>query len=233
MRHVAKFANSDLCELIVSFCEVVLIQDLSALLTEINSCRLCVTHPLKQCLQHEPRPVLQVSAQAKIAVCGQAPGTKVHLSGRPFTDASGTRLRDWLGLEKDVFYDGEKLAIIPMGFCFPGQSLKGADLPPRKECAKAWHDRLFSHLPQLELILLVGKYAIEYHLSNHEVFGAYAKAPLYEVVENYQEFLKSDLSPLYLPLPHPSWRNNHWLKKNLWFEQDYLPALRDLISLKL
>ena len=178
-------------------------------------------------MPHEPRPVLQVSRKARIAICGQAPGTKVHISGRPFTDASGDRLRDWLGVDEAVFYDLKKLAIIPMGFCFPGQTAKGADLPPRKECSSQWHDGLFQLLPNLDLILLVGKYAIEYHLKKHTLLSKFSKQPLYEIVSNYDEFFSLCIdSSLYLPLPHPSWRNNHWLKKNLWFEEFYLPKLR-------
>ncbi|GAA6210391.1 uracil-DNA glycosylase family protein [Hyphomicrobiales bacterium 4NK60-0047b] len=184
-------------------------------------------------LPHEPRPVLQVSETVKIAICGQAPGTKVHLSGRPFTDASGDRLREWLGVDNTTFYNDEKLAIVPMGFCFPGQTAKGADLPPRRECAAHWHARLFPLLKQLDLVLLVGKYAIAYHLKSHESLSEFAKQPLYEVVKNYKSFFTSKSSPLYLPLPHPSWRNNHWLKKNLWFEDEYLPLLREEVLKRL
>lgn len=233
MRHGVKFANSDFCEHYYRFCEVCITQALKYLISDMKSCRLCVTNPLKQGLPHEPRPVFQVSSKAKIAICGQAPGTKVHVSGRPFTDASGDRLREWMGIDEGLFYNPKSIAIIPMGFCFPGQTEKGADLPPRKECAAAWHNRLFSLLPQLELILLVGKYSLGFHLKGHDALGRFAKAPLYETVENYKEFLKLDSNPSYLPLPHPSWRNNHWLKKNIWFEQDYLPVLRREISKRL
>jgi len=173
---------------------------------------------------------LQVSKDVRIAICGQAPGTKVHLSGKPFTDASGDRLREWMGVDDTIFYDTKKIAIVPMGFCFPGQTPKGADLPPRRECAAHWHDGLFSLLTKLDLVLLVGKYAITYHLKGHDNLSNFAKQPLYETVENYKSFFSvndaSKATPLYLPLPHPSWRNNHWLKKNLWFEEEYLPLLR-------
>lgn len=200
---------------------------------DIRACRICVDRPVKTPLPHKPRPVLQVSQTVRIAICGQAPGTKVHLSGRPFTDASGDRLRDWLGVDDATFYDDKKLAIVPMGFCFPGQTAKGADLPPRPECSAHWHAGLFPLLPKLDLVLLVGKYAMAYHLKGHESLSEFAKMPLYEVVKNYQSFFSSNSSPLFLPLPHPSWRNNHWLKKNLWFEEEYLPLLREEVLKRL
>ena len=137
------------------------LEDLRA---EIANCRLCVESPLKEPLPHEPRPVLQVSQTAKICVCGQAPGTRVHQSGRPFTDPSGDRLRDWMGIGEDLFYDHDRVAIVPMGFCFPGLDAKGGDLPPRRECRVTWHDRLFAAMPQVELVLAVGRYAQTYHM---------------------------------------------------------------------
>ncbi|GJM02235.1 MAG: hypothetical protein DHS20C08_07360 [Rhodomicrobium sp.] len=167
--------------------------------------------------------MLQVSATAKIAICGQAPGTKVHLSGRPFTDRSGERLRDWTGLSDETFYDSSLVAIVPMGFCFPGQTKAGADLPPRPECPRLWHDKLMAELPQLELMLVVGRYAINYHLPNHR------RRALSSVVADYQQFLEANTKPLKLPLPHPSWRNNSWIKQNGWFEADYLPHIRQAV----
>ncbi len=205
-------------------------KDFIKLLNEIRACRICLDAPLRKKLAHEPRPVLQVSQKAKIAICGQAPGTKVHLSGQPFTDRSGDRLREWMGIGEDVFYDASKLAIIPMGFCYPGQNDKGADLPPRVECKATWHDALFAELPQLELIILVGKYAQAYHLKGHPQFHEYSKFPLYKLVESYRIFLESPVLPRYLPLPHPSWRNNNWVNKNDWFREDYLPLLQAKIS---
>lgn len=193
---------------------------LARLLAEIRGCRICVEQPLGAPLPHEPRPVLQVSADARLAICGQAPGTKVHRSGRPFTDRSGERLRAWTGLDETLFYDADRVAIIPMGFCFPGQTSRGADLPPRPECRANWHNRLMSKLEQLALILVVGRYAIDYHLPDVK------RKSLTEVVGDYARYLNDEGVPKYLPLPHPSWRNTAWLKKNPWFEADYLPLLR-------
>jgi uracil-DNA glycosylase len=150
-------------------------------------------------------------------------GTRVHKSGRPFTDPSGDRLRDWMGIGSDVFYDPEKLAIVPMGFCFPGLDAKGGDLPPRSECRLAWHDQVFEAMPQIELVLAIGQYAQAYHL------GASRKRSLTETVSAWKDYftLGADVGrPAILPLPHPSWRNNAWLKKNPWFETDLLPVLR-------
>jgi len=148
-------------------------------------------------------------------VAGQAPGTRVHATGLPFNDPSGDRLRDWMGVTRETFYDENHIAIVPMGFCFPGLDAKGGDLPPRPECAKAWRDRVFGGLDGLELILLVGGYAQKWHL------GANAKGTLTETVRAWKDYM-----PRYLPLPHPSWRNTGWLKKNPWFERDVLPVLR-------
>jgi uracil-DNA glycosylase len=173
--------------------------ELDRLLANIRSCRVCAEAPLRTPLPHEPRPVLRASRTARLAVCGQAPGTRVHASGVPFTDTSGERLRAWMGVTPQEFYDETRLAIIPMGFCFPGQDAKGGDLPPRAECAKLWHGTLFEALPQLELVLAVGSYAQRWRRRRH---------------------------PRLLPLPHPSWRNNAWLKCNPWFEEELLPVLR-------
>lgn len=170
-----------------------------------------------------PRPVLQVSSTARLCVCGQAPGTRVHKSGRPFTDPSGDRLRDWMGIGEDVFYDAGRLAIVPMGFCFPGLDAKGGDLPPRAECRRTWHDRLFEAMPQLELILVIGQYAQAYHL------GGARKTSLTETVAGWRGYLEAARAPgkpAILPLPHPSWRNNAWLKRNPWFAEDLLPVLQ-------
>lgn len=193
---------------------------LDRLLCEIRACRVCRDAPIGIRLAHEPRPVLRVSATARIAVCGQAPGTRVHASGMPFTDPSGVRLRAWMGVSEDEFYDVRRIAVVPMGFCFPGQDAAGGDLPPRKECAPLWRARVFQHLPNLELILLVGLYTQHWHL------GGRAGRGLTETVANWRAILDQHARPRLLPLPHPSWRNNAWVKKNPWFQADLLPVLQ-------
>src|SRR5262249_29355737 len=166
-------------------------------------------------LKHEPRPVLLARPSARLVIAGQAPGTRVHASGTPFTDPSGDRLRNWLGIDSETFYDERRVAIIPMGFCFPGLDANGGDLPPRKECAPLWHERLFGELKQVRLTLAVGLYAQAWHLKGR------TKASLTETVKAWREY-----GPEIMPLPHPSWRNNAWVKKNPWFEAELLPALR-------
>ena len=188
---------------------------LDRLTADIRSCRICVESPLKAPLPHEPRPVLRVSRKARLCIVGQAPGTRVHASGTPFTDPSGDRLRDWMGVTPEEFYDVSRLAIVPMGFCFPGLDAKGGDLPPRRECAEAWRAQLFALLPQIELTLLVGQYAQAWHL------GAARKESLTATVAAWREY-----GPRFIPLPHPSWRNNAWIRKNPWFEAELLPVLR-------
>lgn len=188
------------------------------LVREIRACRICRDHPQGKILPHEPRPVLQVSASAPVCLIGQAPGTRVHLSGQPFTDRSGDRLREWMGVTSDEFYDSAKLSIMPMGFCFPGQDAKGGDLPPRRECAPTWHPRLLERMPQIRLTLLVGQYAQKRYL------GARAQKTLTETVRAWRDY-----APAAIPLPHPSWRNTGWLKKNPWFETELLPELQDKI----
>lgn len=188
---------------------------LDKLVADIRACRLCVDEPSGKPLPHAPRPVLRASRTARICLVGQAPGTRVHASGTPFTDPSGDRLRAWIGVTPDEFYDDAKLAIIPMGFCFPGLDAKGGDLPPRRECAPRWRSDLFELMPQIELTLLVGQYAQAWHL------GAARKGSLTETVAAWREYL-----PRAIPLPHPSWRNNAWIRKNPWFEEDVLLYLR-------
>jgi uracil-DNA glycosylase len=194
--------------------------ELDRLLANIRSCRVCAEAPLKKPLPHEPRPVLRVSQTARLGVCSQAPGTRVHASGIPFSDPSGDRLRSWMGVTPQEFYDETRLAIIPMGFCFPGQDAKGGDLPPRTECAKLWHSSLFAALPRLELVLAVGSYAQRWHL------GAAAGSSLQETMSDWRKHLRQRRRPRILPLPHPSWRNNAWLTRNPWFEVELLPVLR-------
>jgi uracil-DNA glycosylase family 4 len=169
-------------------------------------------------LPHEPRPVFQVSSKARLLIVGQAPGTRVHASGRPFTDPSGVRLRQWLGIDETLFYDERHVAIVPMGFCFPGQNEKGADLPPRRECAPAWRAKLLAHLTGVRLIICLGRPAQTWHL------GHLAGDDLTGAVRNWRQGLALD--PKVLALPHPSWRNNAWLKKNPWFAEELLPVLR-------
>ena len=193
---------------------------LDRLVAEIRACRVCVEAPEGPPLPHEPRPVLRVNATARLAVVGQAPGTRVHASGVPFSDPSGVRLRAWMGVSAEEFYDVRRVAIIPMGFCFPGLDAKGGDLPPRRECAKLWRARLLARVRELELVLLVGGYAQRWHL------GLEASASLTGTVRNWRQIFERRGPPRYVPLPHPSWRNNAWLKANPWFEAELLPRLR-------
>jgi uracil-DNA glycosylase len=195
---------------------------LAALTEEIRACRFCRDAPRYGApLPHEPRPVFQVSTSARLCIAGQAPGVRVHASGRPFTDPSGVRLRFWLGIGDEVFYDPERVAVVPMGFCFPGYDAHGADLPPRRECAELWRDRMFALLPNLELILLVGQYAQKWRLGPKPVGKS-----LSETVGRWRDIYRASDRPRLIPLPHPSWRNNAWLKRNPWFETELLPILR-------
>jgi len=193
---------------------------LDRLLGEIRACRVCVEAPDGMPLAHEPRPVLRASTSARIAVVGQAPGTRVHASGVPFSDPSGERLREWMGVTAAEFYDVGRVAIIPMGFCYPGQDAGGADLPPRAECAPRWRQRLFAELAQIELMLLVGGYAQRWHLQGPAARSVTA------TVADWRSILARPGRPRCLPLPHPSWRNNAWLKTHPWFEAELVPRLR-------
>lgn len=194
--------------------------ELSRLKAEVRACRICVEQPVGKPLPHEPRPVVVPSSTARILIASQAPGTKVHLSGVPFTDASGDRLRSWLGVTSHEFYDAEKFAIVPMGFCFPGQDTKGGDLPPRRECAPAWREKLMALMPQIDLVLTIGIYAQSWHM------GSTRHPSLTETVMNWRAIWQAPTATKVLPLPHPSWRNTGWLKRNLWFEMELLPFLR-------
>ena len=191
---------------------------LARLVREIETCRICRDTPDGLPLPHEPRPVLRPSVTARLAICSQAPGVRVHASGRPFTDPSGDRLRAWLELTPEEFYDQRRVCIVPMGFCFPGHDRSGGDLPPRKECAHTWHARLFALMPQLELILLVGGYAQQWHLG--------VRGTISDIVGQWQKQLSATPIPRRIALPHPSWRNNKWLTDNRWFERELLPELR-------
>lgn len=196
---------------------------LDRLLAEIRGCRICRTDPEGLPLPHEPRPVVRASATARILIVGQAPGTKVHASGKPFDDRSGDRLREWMDVTPAVFYDETRIAIAPMGFCFPGQDAKGGDLPPRKECAPLWRGRLMAELTSLELVLLVGTHAQRWHLGP----GA---TRLTDTVRSGPRPLAGDHSALAIPLPHPSWRNTGWLKANPWFQSHVLPVVRRSVA---
>jgi uracil-DNA glycosylase len=197
--------------------------DLEAVTERIRACRLCLDAPRGLRLPHEPRPVLKVSRSARLLIASQAPGVRVHLSGLPFNDASGDRLRQWMNVSRAVFYDETRIAITPMGFCFPGHTAGKGDLPPRPECRGAWHDELFRALPQVECILAIGRYAQDYHFAR--LGRPLPKAAkLDEIVRRWREFAGE--KPKIIPLPHPSWRNSGWLKRNSWFETDVLSALR-------
>ncbi|EHU0327854.1 uracil-DNA glycosylase family protein [Vibrio vulnificus] len=188
---------------------------LEPLLTQIRACQVYAS-----ALPLGANPVVQAHSEAKILIIGQAPGTKVHHTSIPWNDASGNRLRAWLDIEKQTFYDPKQIAIMPMGFCYPGQGQSG-DLPPRKECAPLWHEALLKHLPNIELTLLIGQYAQNRYLSNKP-------KTLTETVQNWQAWL-----PDYLPLPHPSPRNTLWLRKNPWFEEQTVPYLRQQVHQRL
>lgn len=191
------------------------------LLTAARACRLCITHPRGKPLPHEPRPVFQLSVSARILIAGQAPGVRVHATGRPFTDPSGDRLRRWLNLAPDVFYDEARIAILPMGFCFPGLSATGADLPPRRECAPAWRARLLAPLQDVRLIVALGAPAARWHLglkSTHSLADLLAAWPQHAA-----------RTPPVFTLPHPSWRNNALLARNPWVEAEIVPALQKAV----
>lgn len=183
-------------------------QSLPSLLRDVRACRIC-----EEFLKDGVRPVLQVHAKSRILVAGQAPGRRVHESGVPFDDPSGDRLREWMGVSSDTFYDASQIAILPMGFCYPGSGNSG-DLPPRKECAAEWRDALLERLPAVRLTLVIGQYAMGWHLEQ-------TRRTLTDTVRGWKDY-----RPTRIPLPHPSPRNNLWLKKNPWFQDEVLPYLR-------
>ena len=187
------------------------------IIDQIRQCRRC-----ESCLPHTPRPVIRGLPSATLLIVGQAPGLKVHETGLSFNDHSGDRLRSWLGMNRKQFYDERAIALIPVGLCFPGRNATGADLPPLKECAPFWHPRLIPFFPNIKLTLLVGGYAQKFYLKER------CKPSLTETVQTFQEYL-----PHFFPLPHPSWRNNGWLKCNPWFETDLLPALKKRVHMTL
>ena len=189
-------------------------RDLADLVDAARACRVCAAH-----LPLGPRPVLRATTTARLLIVGQAPGTKVHETGVPWNDPSGDRLRDWLDLDREAFYDEARIAIMPMGFCYPGRDERGGDRPPRPECAPLWHPPLRAALPGIALTLLVGSYAQRYYL------GKRRKASMTETVRAWRDY-----GPEFLPLPHPSWRNTAWLKKHPWFEAELVPVLRQRVA---
>ena len=201
----------------------------ASLAKAISACRICVDKPRGLPLPHEPRPVFRGRPGVRIVLAGQAPGNRVHLSGKPYTDASGDRLRSWLGLDDAAFYDDSRLAIVPMGFCFPGNDAKGGDLPPRNECAATWHDRLMAQFSDVELYVLIGQYAQRYHLRRLGL-ESHLGSSLQETVENWRRVFEANKNPRVIPIPHPSWRNTGWLKKNPWFESELLPVLQKQVA---
>lgn len=184
---------------------------------QISACTLCAERFAVTATQHRPRPVVWFDGAPRILIAGQAPGLRVHETGIPFNDRSGDRLRDWLGLEPATFYDKQHVAIVPMAFCFPGYDAKGSDLPPPKICAATWHEKVMAALGEVPLTIFVGGYAHRWHLGR--------QASVTTTVQNWR-----DLAPRVFPLPHPSWRNTGWLKKNPWFEADLLPELRTAVK---
>ena len=188
---------------------------LEKLVTDIRKCELC-----KADMSMAPRPVLSVSESATILVAGQAPGNLAMKSGKPFTDPSGVRLRDWMGVDEDTFYDESRIAIVPMGFCFPGYDKTGSDIPPMKRCAEVWRADLLAALANVKVTLLVGGYAQKWHL------GKRMERNLTETVRQWQTYASEGM----FTMPHPSWRNTGWIKKNPWFETQTLPALKSAIS---
>ena len=194
--------------------------ELQLLERRIARCRLCVEAPTGKPLPHEPNPIVHLSPTARLCIAGQAAGTLAHASSKPFNDPSGVRLRDWMGITPDEFYDRSRLAIVPMGLCFPGLDERGSDLPPRRECAPRWRPEIFAAMPQVELLLAIGQYAQAWHL------GSLRGKTLTETVANWRAIFEATESPKVLPLPHPSWRNNAWIRRNPWFETELLPVLR-------
>ncbi|MDW6002153.1 uracil-DNA glycosylase family protein [Vibrio mangrovi] len=184
---------------------------LDALLQQISQCRLCEPE-----LPLGANPVIRAHRDARILIIGQAPGTRVHQTSIPWNDPSGDRLRSWLDIDRETFYDARKIAIMPMGLCYPGKGRSG-DLPPRKECAPQWHQRVLNELPHIELTLLIGQYAQNYYLSDKP-------KTLTETVQNWRRWL-----PEFIPLPHPSPRNTLWLKNHTWFENDVVPFIRNRV----
>lgn len=187
---------------------------LASLCNEIAACRVCAAH-----LPAGPRPVVQLGATARLLIIGQAPGSKVHASGIPWEDASGARLQAWLGIDAATFYDANQIAMMPMGFCYPGAVSGAGDLPPRPECAPLWHERVRAALPDIHLTILIGQYAQQRYLASAR------RTTLTETVRAAADFL-----PSFMPLPHPSWRSTGWMRRNPWFEAEILPTLQTAVA---
>lgn len=187
------------------------------LVQSIRNCRICADRFAETATKHSPRPVVWFKPGARILIAGQAPGARVHETGRPFTDRSGDRLRSWLGIDDDMFYNRDRLAVIPMAFCFPGYDTRKADLPPPPICAQTWHGQVMQYLGEVRLTVLVGGHAQRWHMG--------AKGSVTTTVADWR-----DHAPRVFPLPHPSWRNTGWIRKNPWFETDLLPALRTRVQ---
>ncbi|SMC33771.1 Uracil-DNA glycosylase [Fulvimarina manganoxydans] len=200
-------------------------EDATVLQRIIRGCRICAEEPIGAPLPIEPNPVLALSSTARILIAGQAPGNLADKTTKPFNDPSGVRLRDWLGITPEIFYDRSRIAILPMGFCFPGYDAKGGDKPPRKECRLTWHERAMAAMPQIDLVLAIGLYAQRFHIADGQ------GRTLAETVGNWRRILESGgrFAPV-MPLPHPSWRNNAWLKRNPWFAEDLLPTLKARVA---
>ena len=194
-------------------------ESMADLKARLAACRICADRFAATATGHAPNPVVWFNARARILIASQAPGLRVHEANTPFWDRSGDRLRDWLGLDKDTFYDRDRVAIVPMAFCFPGYDATGSDLPPPPICAKTWRAPIMDRLAGLRLTLLIGGYAQKWHL------GAAAAGGVTPTVARWRDFL-----PGAMPLPHPSWRNTGWLKRNPWFETEALPALRARVA---
>jgi uracil-DNA glycosylase len=186
---------------------------LRRILREVGACQICSAK-----LPFGPRPILQLASTARLLIIGQAPGSKVHGSGIPWQDASGDRLRDWLELDQSIFYDASRVAIVPMGFCYPGAAEGGGDNPPRPECAPFWHQRLLKHLPDIRLTLLVGQFAHRHYLASKR------KPSMTQTVQAFSEY-----TPQFFPLPHPSWRSVGWMRKHPWFEDVAIPQVRKAV----
>ncbi|MBK0326498.1 uracil-DNA glycosylase family protein [Rhodobacteraceae bacterium F11138] len=186
---------------------------MSGLQQQINACRLCAERFAATATQHAPRPVVWFRPGARLLIAGQAPGARVHASGRPFTDPSGDRLRDWLGIDAATFYDRDRIAVVPMAFCFPGYDARKSDLPPPPICAATWHHKVMADLGDVAMTVLVGAHAQRWHMGTRK--------PVTQVVASWR-----DHAPRVFPLPHPSWRNTGWMKKHPWFEAELLPDLR-------
>ena len=192
-------------------------ESLDTLKAELAVCDICKDRFAATATAHQPRPVIWFNADTRILIAGQAPGQRVHASGKPFTDPSGDRLRDWMGIDEDTFYNRSRVCIVPMAFCFPGYDAKGSDLPPPPVCARTWRDRIMRQLGAVPLTLLVGGHAIKWHLKQ--------RSSVTDTVKRWRDF-----APDVIALPHPSWRNTAWLKKSPWFGTDLLPALRARVS---